>query len=351
MTVNARSKKNIFVFVGAGLSAAFTGGDNPSVGRKPLPTLVNFSRELLDFLKSGFPFRDFPLPFQESTVERVIDRLEENEQLGPAQSNFEELLSILAIQNTMASGGLLRGLPYVFDPEVLDCLLYFIPWLFADRLAIDGQLQKNRNFFYAVRREDIVRAFQQELWRFCDSNNVTFVSFNYDGLLEAFLDCALGPGREHVIFRYHPEFSHGIPLTKPEYALGRQFGHNFSNRELRKAPSLPMIFKPHGSMHFYTVPPEMAKIMGAPSMLAVQPRFGMPGIQHNDIPEVSIWNSASPAPFIIPPVMNKDRFLLEDYSRMVIPKMIRALGDADYIVSLGFSIPRSDLYIRSMLRC
>lgn len=233
---------------------------------------------------------------------------------------------------------------------MLNCLLYFIPRLFADRLAIDGELQKNRNFFYAVRREDVVRAFQEELWRFCDNNNVTFVSFNYDGLLEAFLDCALGPGTEQIIFRYYPESSHGIPLTMPEYALGRQFGHNFSDRKLKEARSSPMIFKPHGSMHFYTIRPEMAKIMGAPSMLAVHPRFGMPGIAHNDIPELSIWDSASPAPFIIPPVMNKDQFLLEDYSRLVIPKMIRALRDADYIVSLGFSIPRSDLYIRSLLR-
>ena len=280
---------------------------------------------------------------------QTVHRLQQNEQLGPTQANFEELLSMLAIQNTMQSGGLLRGLSteYSYDPEVLNCLIYFIPRLFADRLAMDGELQKNRNLFYAVRREDVVRAFQASLWKFCDNNIVNFVSFNYDGLLEAFLDCALGTDEE-VVFRYYPEFSHGIPLTRFENALGREFHQNFS-RPAKQMPSCPMIFKPHGSIHLYTVQPEIAKMLGTPTMLVLTPRFGMAGMQHNDIPDLGIWDSANPAPFIVPPIMNKDQFLLQDYSRLLIPKVARTFFEAEYILSLGFSIPRSDLYVRSLL--
>ncbi|QIJ71588.1 hypothetical protein G4V39_04540 [Thermosulfuriphilus ammonigenes] len=47
--------------------------------------------------------------------------------------------------------------------DILNCLIFFIPRLFADRLSIDRKLKKNRNFFYAVNNENIIRFIQKNL--------------------------------------------------------------------------------------------------------------------------------------------------------------------------------------------
>ena len=105
--------------------------------------------------------------------------------------------------------------------EIVNFLIFSIPKFSASKLSIDGKLKKNRNFFYFVKeeKEEIVRFIQKIIWKLCDSYNITFISFNYDGLIEAFLDCDLTANqrRETPIFRYFPEISHGVPLAMPEH--------------------------------------------------------------------------------------------------------------------------------------
>ena len=69
-----------------------------------------------------------------------------------------------------------------------------------------------------------------------------------------------------------------------------------------------------------------------------------------DIDTVSFWKYANPVPFIIPPVLNKESYLSLDYSKIIIPQMIEAMSAAELIISLGFSIPRSDLHINAFFQ-
>jgi hypothetical protein len=353
--MNAQQKKKVIVFVGSGFSAALTGGDQAPIGNKPLPTLSTFSRLLSEYI-SNYSVSDWSnVPFSIRTHEEAIRLLDEKLQGYTYSYNFEELISILAIEKTLASNGVLQNLREkdAFDNQLLDCLIFFIPRLLADRIALDGELKRNRNIFYAVKDGTRVRAMQDKIWNFCDSNDVTFVSFNYDGLLEAFLDCKLSANKEgeKPVFRYFPQFSHGIPMVMPEHALGHDM-RDFA-RIKREMPSSPRVLKPHGSMHFYTARPEVSHIANIPRMLALHPRFDIsfdPKTMQRDIPDSDVWDFINPVPFIIPPVINKDVYLSADYSRHIMGEIAKAFTGADYIVSLGFSIPRSDLYMSALLQ-
>lgn len=160
-------KSNVLVFLGAGFSAALTTEKNAPIGRKPVPTLADFSTALLDFMRS-YTVPDWSMvPFSERTFFEAVNFLEQNEQRSNSGYDFEELLSILALEKTVMHAGILEHLrdKDAFNGQVLDCLIYFIPRLLADKLALDGQLQKNRNLFYAVRDEQIVRTFQDNVFR------------------------------------------------------------------------------------------------------------------------------------------------------------------------------------------
>ncbi|MFQ5686908.1 MAG: hypothetical protein ACE5GV_09645 [Candidatus Scalindua sp.] len=212
-------KRKIAVFVGSGFSAALTSGSPSPIGARTLPTLTDFSGTLLDYLKKDTSTKvQDSIPFSNETIDKSIKLLEKNELESDKKYDFEQFLSIIATQNNLLESGIFSGIIKKdnFSKDILDCLIFFIPRLLADILSLDGKLKKNRNLFYAVNNADIVRLIQTKIWEFCDENDVSFISFNYDGLIEAFLDCDLTANQrgEKPIFRYFPEISHGCPFVK-----------------------------------------------------------------------------------------------------------------------------------------
>ncbi|MGA2184246.1 MAG: hypothetical protein ABSH47_14585 [Bryobacteraceae bacterium] len=254
----------------------------------------------------------------------------------------------MAIKSSLASAtDLQRSNPQRMN-QVLQCLIYFIPSLFAEHLAIDGKLVKNRNVFYAVKDASRVKAIQNAIRDLVDGYEVTIISFNYDGLIEAFLDCDLGVASQGrpLVFRYFPEISHGFRMMMPEHVFVRP-----DMRDLSKHANLPRVLKPHGSMHFYRVREEMRNLTNAPYLVALHPRFDLgfdPKTMVRDIGEIDFWQYAYPIPFIIPPMLNKDTFLSLDYSKVIFGQAQEALVRADSVVVLGFSIPRSDLHVNAL---
>jgi hypothetical protein len=346
LPMNESPKRRIAVVVGSGFSASLTTGESPLIGNKPIPTLAGLAEAMLEHLDAVSE----QLPFPREVIGETHRVLEQNQKLPQdTRFDFEQLLSLVAIKSGFASNSDISQSRTQLMAKVQRCLIYLIPSLFAERLAIDGKLQKNRNLFYSVRDKARVKAIQVAIRYLVDQYDVTFITFNYDGLIEAFLDCDLGisgPGQKPV-FRYFPEISHGVRMVMPEYVFGSRDTRDFS-----KLGSVPRVLKPHGSMHFYRVREAMRNLTNSPQIVALHPRFDIgfnPKTMQRDIPSIEFWEYADPIPFIIPPVLNKDSFLAQDYAKVVFGQAERALVDADAIIVLGFSIPRSDLHINALL--
>jgi hypothetical protein len=183
-------KKRVTVIVGSGFSAALTSGERPVMGSQPLPTLNNLTESVLSHVKF-LQATPGSLQFSAITVQQVISVLEKNI-ARPANErySFEELLSLLAIESSLSQGSnspVLLDLPGA-NPQILRCVLFCLSHLFATRLSYDGSHRANRNFWYKVNDQERAREFKEGLWRLLDEHDVTFISFNYDGLIEAFLD-------------------------------------------------------------------------------------------------------------------------------------------------------------------
>lgn len=357
---NKNSKKKIVIFIGAGFSTALTRGNKAPIGLEYLPTLQEFSGIMLEYLKKFVSKSNGEdIPFSKKTILKTINILEQYESTKEIKYNFEELLSMLTIQAMLKKSNIISNSIAKENIEnILNCLIFFIPRLFADRLAIDRKLKKNRNFFYAVNNKNMVRFIQKNIWDLCDNNCVTFISFNYDGLLEAFLDCDLTANQrgERPVFRYFPEFSHGVQFVMPEHIHFKN-GHIFIqdtrdfNRIKENMPSTPLVLKPHGSIHFYPVKPEIVKLINI-RWVALHPRFDIgfnPQTMQRDISDVLSWRFINPVPLIVPPIINKDDYLKDNYCKKVFKLVANELMQAEKIISLGFSIPRSDLHIASLL--
>ena len=344
--MNELKKRQIAVVVGSGFSASLTTGRAPLIGNQPMPTLGDLAEAMLGHLNavSG------ELPFPEQVINETISILESNQrQPRERRFDFEQLLSLVAIKSGFVSNSDISQSRARLMAQVLQCLIYLIPSLFAQRLAIDGKLMKNRNLFYSVKSKGRVQAIQAALRQLVDQNEVTFITFNYDGLIEAFLDCDMGisgPGQKPV-FRYFPEISHGFRMVMPEHVFGTKDTRDFS-----RFGKVPRVLKPHGSMHFYRVKAAMRNLTNSPQIVALHPRFDIdfdPKTMQRDIPHIEFWEYADPIPFIVPPVFNKDSFLAEDYAKVIFGQAESALMDAAAILVLGFSIPRSDLHINALL--
>jgi hypothetical protein len=71
-----------------------------------------------------------------------------------------------------------------------------------------------------VNDQERAREFKEGLWRLLDEHDVTFISFNYDGLIEAFLDWWIGDANQQQRgYRYVVELSHALPIASPEHLL------------------------------------------------------------------------------------------------------------------------------------
>jgi hypothetical protein len=348
------AKKKIVVVVGSGFSAGLTSGVKAPIGNRPMPVLSELSEALLTHMTEVIQKKpQDEIPFSSETIEAAISRLQKNKNLPEgARYDFEQLISLLSIETLFSSFDMLPRFKqqhhFESKSDILRCLIYFIPSLFAKHLSIDGKLRKNRNLFYSVKDSKLVQAFQGHIRNLVDTHDVTFISFNYDGLLEAFLDCDLGQNRreEPPVFRYFPEISHGVPMSMPEHVFDRK-----DMRNLSKFRHVPLVLKPHGSMHFYQLKEEIHRLSNVPSLVALHPRFDIgfdKTTMQRDIDEVTFWRYADSVPFIIPPVLNKDSYLLLDYSKTIICQVLQALSEAEVIISFGFSIPRSDLHISAL---
>lgn len=350
------TKKKVSLIVGSGFSSALTSGPRPPLGNLPVPTLSGLTGAVLKHVLGRDQGQLSEAPFPSETIQATISMLERNERLDPdCRYDYEQLISLLPIKSSLFADLLPstklpkagKNLSIEENQDILRCLIYFTLSMLAECLAIDGKLTKNRNIFYSVKDTSRVRAFQDELRRLIDECDITFISFNYDGLLEAFLDCKLG--EDPPLFHYHPEISHGLPIVRPENVLGT-FDPARTYRIMQDRP--PLVLKPHGSMHFHQLKDPIRKLTNGPFLAAVTPRFDIGFDQktmQRDIPDVPFWNFADPIPFIIPPLINKEAFFSLDYSKTVLGWVVERLVDAEVIVSLGFSIPRSDLYISALL--
>jgi hypothetical protein len=331
--------KKIVVVVGSGFSLALTGGSAPLVGRGSLPTLAGLAGELLDHITQCVHDAEDFSPVSSELVQETLTLL----QREARTQNFEEIVSKLQIRSSLLENDSTSVIMGKWPSRsLLRCLLFFLYDLFARRLSYEGKRQANRNFFYKI--NDPVRAeeLRRQFYRLVDGYDVTFVSFNYDGLIEAFLDCVLG--KQPPVFRYFPEISHGVSIVMPE---------NYLSRDVRDFTrwKVPLILKPHGSIHFFRAREDINSLRSSPELIAVQPRPDLgfnPATMQRDIPDQDLLRFADPVPFIVPPVMNKESYFDSGYAKTIWARTVRELSDAEAIIGVGFSIPRSDLHVATL---
>jgi hypothetical protein len=210
-------------------------------------------------------------PFQLDTLRQTISDLQAATRRPGAEQNFGEFIS-----------------SKVSTPEVFECTVYFLYDLFARRLSLERQNRANRNFWYTVNRPSEAEIFRSGLFRLVDTYDVFFVSFNYDGLLEALLDTPLG--KQPPEFRYLPEVSHAFNIVMPEF---------FETSDTRRLDGFPVptILKPHGSIHFFR-----PKNGADGDIVAVHPRLDLgfdPWRKQRDIGGQRFWELADRVPVIV----------------------------------------------------
>jgi hypothetical protein len=340
------TKKRIAVILGSGFSAALTSGDSPILGSQPLPTLNNLTDAVLSHVKF-LQAKPGALQFSTATVQQVIAVLEKNiARPGNERYSFEELLSLLAIESSISQGSLspvLSDLPGA-NPQILRCILFCLSHLFATRLSCDGSHRANRNFWYKVNAPDRAREFKEGLWRLVDEHDVTFISFNYDGLIEAFLDWWIGDtNQQQRGYRYLVELSHALPITSPEHVFARP-----DMRDFVKVSKPPLVLKPHGSIHFFQLRPELKGLTGGPTLVGLHPRLDIgfnPATSQRDIADIRFWEFADPVPVIIPPLLSKESYLGGDYFQTMLRLIVEAVQQTDRVLVIGFSLPPSDLHV------
>ena len=340
------SDKQVAVIVGSGFSSALTSGKSPILGSKSLPTLNGLSADLLAHMEQ-LNATKASLPFMPDVFNDAISALRRNVVRAELERyNFEEFLSLLAIGSTLSRASHSPALSRLAgaNPEVLRCFLYSIADFFTSNLSYDGKTAVNRNFWYKVNDADRALSMKAGIWQLADQYQTTIISFNYDGIIEAFLDWWLGQkDQQRRGFRYLVELSHAIPLTMPEHVYFRR-----DTRDLSRLPRLPIVLKPHGSIHFFQLREELRGLMSGPTLAAVHPRLDIgfnPATGQRDIPDAQFWEFADRTPLIIPPLLNKDSFFGNSYFQAMLRLIVEAVQRAEYVLVIGFSLPSSDLHV------
>lgn len=346
MNYEESKKKRVTVIVGSGFSAALTSGERPVMGSQPLPTLNNLTESVLSHMKF---LRDRPgsLQFSASTVQQAVNLLEKNVSRPASERySFEELLSLLAIESSLSQGSssaVLSDLPGA-NPQILPCVLFCLSHLFTTRLSYDGSHRANPNFWYKVNDPKRAREFKEGLWRLVDEHDVTFISFNYDGLIEAFLDWWIGDAdQQQRGYRYVVELSHALPIASPEHVFARPDMRNFVQMS-----NPPFVLKPHGSIHFFQLRSELKSLTGGLTLAGLHPRLDIgfnPTTDQRDIADIRFWEFADPAPVIIPPLLSKQSYLDGDYFQAILRLIVEAVQKAERVLVMGFSLPPSDLHV------
>lgn len=287
------------------------------------------------------------LPFSDAILAEARSVLLDNESRAiDERFDFEHLISLLTVRIALFSGGgtLSERLasPAGSRPEVLRCLLALLGLLVASRVGLTPSLKANRNYWYRVNDSERAIAFQAGLHSLVKTRHPTFVSFNYDGILEAFLDIVLG-ATQFPEFLYLTELSHAVPMVMPEHVAFR-----VDTRDLTRLRGVARVLKPHGSIHFFRLRPEIEGVFRGSQIVALHPRLDLrfnPDTGQRDIPYAGFWEFADPVPFIVPPVLNKERLLNTEYFKEVLRLTVEVLQSAKTIICLGFSLPASDLHL------
>jgi hypothetical protein len=346
MKASKSDKKHLVVVVGSGFSSALTSGKSPILGNRSMPTLNRLNETLLDYMEELCNDK-VPIPFAPDLLEEAIAILRKNvARPDPEKYNFEEMLSLLAIGPTLSQTShspALRRLPGA-SPDILRCVLFCLAHFFTSNLSYNGETRANRNFWYKVNDSNRAMAMKEGIWQLVDEYGVTFVSFNYDGLIEAFLDWWIGrEDQQDRGYRYFVELSHAVPLTMPEHVYSQRDTRDFS-----RIPMVPIVLKPHGSIHFFQLRRELQGLMTGPTVSALHPRLDI-GFNsktgQRDISDVQFWKFADPAPLIIPPLLNKDSYFGGSYFQAMLRLVVEAVQEAEYVLVLGFSLPSSDLHV------
>jgi hypothetical protein len=344
------TRRRVAVVVGAGFSAALTGTHLPMLGSAPLPTLQNLGGDLLSFARAiPAPFRG-ELDFADPVIAEAVDILQDNESRPVDERyDFEQLVSLVAIRRSLFASTLaerINPVPKGANPAVFRCLIALVGQMIAKDLGLFDTGRANRNYWYRV--NDQVRATElyQNVRQIAAAHDVTFISFNYDGILEACLDFRyIGPGPTPDSILYLVERSHGLPMIMPEH-IGGHDTRNFA--AISEFPNLVTVLKPHGSIHFYRLRSGVEEVSGGNQITALHPRLDIgfdPGRQQRDIKDVSFWRWADSVPFIVPPLLSKENLLSSEYFREILRQMVEVLERAEVVISIGFSLPPSDLHI------
>jgi hypothetical protein len=339
--------KTAFI-VGAGFSAALTSGNDPLIGSAPLPTLSNLGHELLKHISKQLSislnvFASFSKQTQKEGIKALSDYFSRETK---KQYDFEQFVSLIAFRTSLFKTSLRDDFPDLpgTDPSTLRFILHGLYDYFATSLSYNGDAIAQRQYIYKVNNQIRASSLQGHFHRIRLSGHATFISFNYDGLLEALLNVPFG---KHLdAHPYWLEMSHGIPLVKPEDLVKT---HQMTINGKIVAPV--KVIKPHGSMHFFPVREEMRAILGGPSMVGLSPMLDIgfdSKVAQRDIEALHAWQYISPTPMIVPPVMNKDSYLASDYFREMLRLTYKAVSEAEHVVILGFSLPPSDLHISAV---
>jgi hypothetical protein len=361
------------IVVGAGFSAALTGGDNPMIGNGPLPTLQRLGKELSQFAHDSKKLWDDEGQFSKKTRCHGLTLLKQTFEAGSnPDTNFEQFISLLASQKSFLEQFLSANRPDLpqNDPHVMDFIIflmcqYFEHQLAHERTSFNDKFSKG-DFLYKVNCHPRKIAFAKGLTDLSnnyaastDAPMITYVSLNYDGLLESLIgenehraDKSISPLDEH----YLAEVSHEFPFIKKS-----QF-NDVLDFNFRSSKYIPKILKPHGSIHFQKLRLNFKKCIGGSGHYALTPKLPSAGnsscfrtpINQAEGTEAYVHKEAlnlfDVTPFIIPPTLNKDAYLGTDYFNEVLFHVHRAITKARNIVVIGFSLPPSDLHLWAALQ-
>jgi hypothetical protein len=283
--------KKVF-FLGSGFSKAL---DN-------YPTLLELSKEIAEGM-SG----------KNSSISHYS-----NEVLLPLKKNVEHLLTYLS-----------SGLPWKNEEQIYsDRALYSIITekvvsLFLERAKTT--IENNHKIY--LEYKELFDFFAQ------NSENVDFISLNYDLLLEIILEHSYYnqskiPGE---LFYITSAKMYQFPMTW----IGLRSmltGMTFGDDNIR---TIPRIIKLHGSINWFwtgTSPSET--------------------IYYKNLLEDNVDKNidAGLVPYIIPPVMDKNAFYNHAMIKSLWKKAKELLHEADEIYIIGFSFPQTDISVRFLFQ-
>ena len=309
--------KTVFV-LGAGFSRAFV---------ETAPLMEGFLRPHTDLLKPnhpgkpGYKPRD-PDPFR--PVREFIERCG----MVPESLNIETLLTLASLQrhwmsiDDSLSGSLTAERTKRLISTVIQCS-------FPTVSVGDGRWK------ITVKEEDALRRFARHL---LFNTTAHVITFNYDPLLENFLELEKEKYAPIDLHRFDVRYSYGF---RGVHYLSR----NWVDDAAVRPPDAPLFFlKLHGSTQW------------VPRRLHGQPAFPddiLITSCHQDSERGFGYHDVFFEPnatFIIPPVLDKSSMLSHPVVSAIWARAAELLATADQIVFLGYSFPSTDYYAEFLFR-